>query len=146
MSLIRINGLLNFDMKKVFVILAALIALLSLALSACKNDLTGNAPIVFPPSNVSYSKQVQPFMDEKCAFPGCHDDNAPGTPATVSFTTYDNICYSVSGIVEKGDANGSLLGEYVNGKFQHDPLMSSLMNQNQVQGIITWINEGAPEN
>ena len=134
-------------MKKSFAIILGVAAVLSLAIAACKNSLTGNAPIVFPTSNVSYNKQVQPLFNDECAYPGCHDANAAENGAIVSLTSYASTCNSVPGIVIKGNAKSSLLAQYVSNEYpQHIPVISTILNQNQVQGIITWINEGANNN
>ncbi len=124
------------------------IFLISIILTSCKNTLSSSTEIVFPASNVSYSKQVQLLFYQKCNFSGCHDDAAAANGAVVSFTTYTNTVFSVPGMVVPGNSKQSLLVEWVNGTFQ--PIMppppSSQLTPNQIQGLKTWIDEGAKNN
>ncbi len=145
MSLIPITGLLNFYMKKVFVISVASIAFLSLALSSCKNTLTpGIDQIVFPTSGVvSYEKYVQPLFNIACNYSGCHDaaDAAGGLDLTDWITLT-----STPGVVFKNDTTSGTLVQSIEGKLQHDPFLPGYLTPNQIQGLKAWVIQGAQNN
>jgi hypothetical protein len=134
-------------MKFIPLFALVLVAALSLSLQACKNTLdsaTGQSSIVFPSSNVSYSKQVQPLFNITCTYSGCHDD---GTQAGgLSLTNYFSLI-STPGVVVPKDTTHSILIQRIEGL---GPIMPpppfSPLNANQIQGIKTWVIEGAKYN
>ena len=119
----------------------------AVALDSCKNSFTpgSGTPVVFPSSNVHYTTVEQLFYQD-CITSGCHDDGAVNTDAKVSFTSWSSTRTSVSGMVIPGKPENSILIQYVEGKFYHYPALTSLLNQNQINGLKTWIAEGAPQN
>ncbi len=123
----------------------------ALLLAGCKDNnpfVDGGSPsnVVFPSSNVSYSKQVQVLFDQACSIPSCHDD---GTRAGgLSLTTWGNaVVGAPTGTVIAGDPAHSYLVLRIEGALlpKMPPTQTSL-NQNQVQGITTWVKEGAKAN
>ena len=148
MSLIPDERLLNLCMKFLPLLVIVSVTVLSLALPACKNTLsssTGQTDIVFPDSNISYIRYVQPLFNLKCNFSGCHDD---GTQAGgLSLTNYFSAI-SVPGVIVPKDTAHSILVQRITGAIQ--PMMppppSSPLTQNQIQGLKKWIAEGAKYN
>ena len=148
MSLIPSEGLLNLLMKILPLTAIVAVTVLSLALPACKTTLsspTGQTEIVFPASNISYIRYVQPLFNLKCNFSGCHDD---GTQAgNLSLTNYFSAT-AVPGVIVPGDTVHSILIQRITGTIQ--PLMppppAPPLNQNQIQGLKKWIAEGAKYN
>ena len=134
-------------MKFIPLFALVLVAALSLSFQACKNTLdsaTGQSSIVFPLSNVSYSKQVQPLFNISCTYSGCHDD---GTQAGgLSLTNYFSLI-SAPGVVVPKDTTHSILIQRIEGL---GPIMPPPpfppLNANQIQGIRTWVIEGAKYN
>jgi len=128
---------------------AACVALLAGG-SGCKdknNPLTGDSPsnIVFPTSGVRYGVSVQPLFNQACNFGGCHDDNPH--QSALSLTTFDNAVRMVPGIVVPGNPDGSVLVLRIQGSSgTRMPPSGNPLNQNQVNGIRTWIAEGANNN
>ncbi|MBI3765932.1 MAG: hypothetical protein HY277_05455, partial [Ignavibacteriales bacterium] len=82
----------------------------------CKDDVNGDdtALIVFPDSNISYSKQVQPLFDRACAFSGCHDVETFDQRG-YSLDSYENATHRV-GIIVRGSPDASLLIGTIEGK------------------------------
>ncbi len=140
-------------MKKYYYFAGLGAVLLGLVFSSCKNVLgpSSSTPIVFPASNVSYTKQVQPLFDQKCNVPGCHDSQtqAGNPPLDLSDQNGYTSLITTPGIVVHGDTLDSELIESVEGRM---PLMPpplsgiSALNQNQINGLKTWIMEGAKLN
>ena len=132
-------------MKKPLIMLAAVLALLFVfAVPAC--DDSGTRPgdeIVFPEKDVSYSAEVQPFFDLRCANYGCHEDQSRA--ANLSLTSYLALTER-PGIIIPGDAGSSLLMQKIDGRLPHPIEVPILINENQLTGIRTWINEGAKNN
>ncbi|MCB2205500.1 hypothetical protein KQI65_12200 [bacterium] len=99
--------------------------------------------IVFPESNVSYSQHVQPFFNLRCANIGCHD--ASTRAGSLSLASYSETTENPA-IVRPGNANGSLLMQRIDGRLPHPIDVPIIINDNQLEGIRTWINEGAKYN
>jgi len=107
----------------------------------------GQSPsnIYFPANNVSYSKQVQPLFDQACSLVGCHDDGAH--ESALRLTSYANLMFQLPGIVVAGKPDQSELVLRIQGSIgQRMPPSTNQLNDNQVNGIRTWIVEGAKNN
>ncbi len=134
-------------MKKFKLIIPFAIIAVSLEVSSCKNVLgptSGQSTIVFPDSNVSFYRQVLPLFEESCDYSGCHDN---GTQAGgLSLTTYAGL-FSVAGVLTPKDTVHSILVQRIQGigPIMPPPPLSAL-NRNQIEGIKTWVMEGAPAN
>ncbi len=103
--------------------------------------------IVIPSKNVSYSQHIQPLFNVKCTSSGCHDDNSRA--GDLSLTSYANTTAS-SLIVSPGLPDNSILVWAIegNGAKLMPPIEAPVtpLNENQIQGIRTWIAEGAKNN
>ena len=115
----------------------------------CKdsNPLTGDSPsnVVFPPSNVSYSLHVQPLFNQACAYSGCHD--AVSTQSTLRLDNYTDAVLTIPGIVVQGKPDQSTLVLRIQGSVgTRMPPGGNPLNTNQINGIRTWIAEGAKNN
>jgi hypothetical protein len=133
-------------MKKWFFKRGFLIALIFGAAS-CKNTVSGpngQTTIVFPSSNVSYIKYIQPLFNIDCNYSGCHDS---GTKAGGLDLTDYNSAMSVPGVIVPGNSKSSILVQRITGQL---PIMPPpplpTLTPNQIQGIKTWIDEGAKDN
>jgi hypothetical protein len=107
--------------------------------------LTDTSDIVFPPSNVSYGKYVQPLFLQECAIPGCHTQDAPaGNLSLESYGTWGPLI-----IIPKDTVNSSLVWsiEAKNGQPLMPPKGTDLsLTINQINGLNQWIYEGAKDN
>ena len=118
--------------------------LLAGLLGACDDSGTDNGnDIEFPEQNVSYSQHVQPYFNLYCATAGCHDNGtmAGGLSLTSYFNTTNN-----PGIVIPGDPDASVLIQKVDGRLPHEGFVPIVINDNQLQGLKTWVAEGAKNN
>lgn len=113
------------------------------------NPLLDNSPsnVVFPTSGVSYGRHVQPLFNQACAQVGCHSDDA-GNASRLRLTSYANTTDpSLLIVVPRHPENSRLVWsiEGSNGSTRMPPSGYPL-NQNQIDGIRTWITEGALNN
>jgi hypothetical protein len=101
--------------------------------------------IKIPSSNVSYAKYIQPVFTAKCANAGCHDDQnrADG----LSLTSWSNATSNFQ-IVAPAFPQNSRLVWRINGTagILMPPIGYWALNKNQIDGITTWIKEGAQNN
>ena len=133
-------------MKYFYLLTVVAIVTLAAIFSSCKNVVgpAGQADIVFPASNVSYTKQVLPLFSLDCAYSGCHDDQTAA--GNLDLTTYNGLI-STPGVVIAKDTVHSLLIQVVEGKgYIMPPPPAPLLNSNQIQGLKTWIMEGLKYN
>jgi hypothetical protein len=118
---------------------------------ACKDTIVGTSEadkIVFPDSNVSYAKHVDPLFRLRCAFPGCHGSDTKAVRG-FSLDSYANLMFGDRQPVLRGDPENSPLAwriEGGTGTGVRMPLNSTPLKENQIQGIKTWIRENAQDN
>ena len=133
-------------MRKYISILLGLSFLSTVIFVAC--DDTNPVNIVIPNKNVSYSKYIQPLFNISCAVSGCHDNaTAAGGLSLVSWSS----TVANPQIVFPGNADNSALVWAIEGRAPQSPMppiTSSIppLTLNQINGIKTWINEGAQNN
>jgi len=127
-----------------FLLLGGLFVIIS-----CKDEGTssGTSDIIFPDSNISYGKQVQPLFDRGCAFYGCHGADTYDARG-YSLDSYQNAI-SRAGVIIPYNPNGSLLIQAVEGRAPNSrrmPPNSEPLTPNQINGLRRWITEGAVNN
>jgi mono/diheme cytochrome c family protein len=126
----------------------ALFALLGVPLAGCEdeNNPTGDSPsdVVFPVRDVKYNAQVQVLFNQACNFSGCHGEGAHESP--LKLTTWANTVITTPGVVVPGNPGSSTLVLRIEGQQPIMPPSGARLNQNQIDGIRTWIAEGAPNN
>jgi hypothetical protein len=132
-------------MKQIFPILIVIIFFLIIAYTeGCKDQVTGSDvdSRVIPDSNVSYSRDLQPVFNLKCANAGCHDDATMA--GGLSMTSCANTKADPS-IVFPGEPDNSRLVWSVEGigNFPMPPAGYPPLTENQIKGVRTWIKEGA---
>ncbi len=113
---------------------------------SCKDTIAGGGAsnIVFPDSNISYGKYVQPLFLDACAIPQCHttDFKAGG----LSLETYAELM-ETPGVVWRGNPDASSLVKSIEGSIQpRMPIDLPPLTSNQIKGIRQWILEGAQDN
>lgn len=133
-------------MKRISVVSIVLAITLTWGLSSCKNTLTpGIDQVVFPDTGtVSYQKYVQPLFNLACLNSGCHDGGP--TSNNLILTDYISATTSAPGVIIPKDTTSSLLIQYVEGRYPHDPLLVAVLTPNQIQGLKKWILQGAKNN
>lgn len=138
-------------MKNTIIFLILLVIFLTSGLfTACDDTITNQNidAIIIPSSNVSYSQYIQPLFNIKCTSSGCHDNASRA--GGLSLTTYSNVIADPS-VVFPGQPENSILVWAIEGNAGAKPMPPitapvTPMTQNQVQGIKTWIKEGAQNN
>ncbi len=100
---------------------------------------------IIPSSNVSFSKHIQPVFDARCSNAGCH--NSIDRRAGLSLATWADAT-SNSQIIFPGLPDNSKLVWSIEGRsaFPMPPVGYRPLTKNQIDGIKTWIKEGAKNN
>jgi len=99
-----------------------------------------------PSSNVSYAKHIQPVFNLKCNNSGCH--NASDAQGGIVLISYANTIADVS-VVFPGMPQNSRLAwaiQGLSGAKSMPPVGLAPLTKNQIEGIVTWIREGAKNN
>ena len=110
----------------------------------CKDQVTGSDvdSRVIPDSNVSYSKDLQPVFNLKCATAGCHDDATRA--GGLSMTSCANTKADPSIVFPGAPDNSRLIWSIEGiGNFPMPPSGYPPLTENQIKGVRTWIKEGA---
>ncbi len=135
-------------MKRIYPQVFIIFLFLSAVAISCEDTITGTDidKVVIPNSDVSYSKYIQPVFNVKCSISGCHDD---GTRAgDYSLTNWSNAV--MPGVVNASNIETSRLVWRIEGLGVDymPPIRSNVapLTKNQVEGIKTWIKEGALNN
>jgi hypothetical protein len=124
----------------IFTVFGAL-AILAISMDSC-GGISNADQIVFPATNVSYSQQVEPFLTLACNSPGCHDISASGG---YDFSTWTDL-RGYPGLIDVNTSNpnldtSSILIRTLFGEEIHNAPLN--VNENQRDGIRTWVMEGA---
>jgi len=133
---------------KIFLLFAGFI-LFILGSLKCKDDITNFdiSQIIFPAKNVSYHDHVEPIFLHVCAIPGgCHAGENP--EGKLSLETYNHLRERWDLINTASPGNSDLVSS-LKGKLprvEQMPLNRPPLNENQINGITTWIEEGAQDN
>ena len=103
--------------------------------------------VIIPNKNVSYNEYIQPVLTIKCSTSGCHNDETRA--GNYSVTNWANVV--TPGIVNPGNVETSILVWRIEGiGVEIMPpignLLSKPLTKNQIEGIKTWIEEGANSN
>ncbi len=115
---------------------------------SCKDTITGDQldNIIIPSSNVSYVKYIQPVFNVKCI--NCHGNGQ--VYGGVNLTTWANATADPSVVFPRNPDNSTLVWSIQGraGVSPMPPLDSPYkpLTANQVNGVITWIKEGAKNN
>jgi hypothetical protein len=116
-----------------------------ISFSSCKDTGPGITDVI-PSSNVSYNVYIQPLFDHYCSNSGCHDYVTQA--GNLRLTSWDGTTASYS-VVAPGNPTISKLYQVVSG-ISATPMppvsINRPLNSNQVNGIKTWIKEGAKNN
>ncbi len=126
----------------------SILFLLLILLNGCKDTITGDEldSRIIPPSNVSFSVDIQPVFSVKCANSGCH--NGSDLAANLDLTTWAGTTAD-AGVVFPGEPDNSRLVWSIEGRPGVSPMPPPgfrTLTANQIQGVRTWIKEGAKNN
>jgi|SRR5436190_4462602 len=122
-------------------IISLISVLLITGLSGCYKDIIspGQDPNG-PPQQVSFSGDLIPIFTANCALSGCHDGSSHD-PALTSDLAYDAIVQG--GFIDVAVPTNSILyGEVKSGSMPP----TGALKASDVQKILDWIRNGAPNN
>ena len=113
---------------------------------SCDDTTTNVDNNVIPDSNISYSQHIQPIFNAKCV--NCH--GVGYTKAGLNLTTWAGTTADPN-IVFPGEPDNSKLVWSIEGNPAVSPMPPidspyPALTQNQVNGVKTWIKEGAKNN
>jgi len=114
-------------------------------LSACDDTLTGIDSILIPTTDISYNKHLQPVFNAKCTNSGCHDDasRSGGLSLTSHTNTTLDFLVVAPGLPQNSKLIWAIEGTGVN---IMPPFGYPALTKNQIEGIKTWVKEGAKNN
>jgi len=100
---------------------------------------------IIPSNNVSYSQHIQPVFDARCNNAGCHNsmDRKAGLSLVNWAETTSNSQIVFPGLPDNSKLIWAIEGRTVN---QMPPIGYRPLTKNQIDGIRTWIKEGAKNN
>lgn len=135
------------NLKITFINTSLLIAFFSfLLIAACDDTITSDDidSRTIPDSNVDYYEHIQPIFTVKCATSFCHDDQ--NRAGGLSLTSWANATADLT-VVFPGDPDVSKLIWAIEGTGGVEPMPPPgavpPLTENQIQGVRTWIQEGA---
>jgi hypothetical protein len=129
------------NIKLLLIVLATFVIIIS---QNCKDTITSTDVdnIVMPDSNVSYSKHIAPVFEVKCV--PCHNDQR--SDSGVNLSSWTNVVRDPS-IVFPGSDSTSILVWTIERIPPYPPMPpSEWLKRNHIDGIRTWIREGALNN
>lgn len=114
-------------------------------ISSCDDTLVGDEidSRIIPSVNVDYYEHIQPVFNVKCTNALCHDDQTRA--GGLSLTSYANATADVL-IVFPYQPDASRLVWAIEGRGGTSPMPPvgyPPLTENQIEGIRTWIEEGA---
>jgi hypothetical protein len=136
--------------KSLSYFIALILGLALLIWNSCKDEIVGsrNSSVVFPDSNVSYSKHVEILFQETCAVSGCHAGNNSSGRLNLTPPSYDSLMNHPVRLVIATQSTNSLLVQRLEGLIgeRMPPRNFTPLTANQIKGIKRWIDEGAANN
>lgn len=134
-------------MKNILLSASLLSLFLAVILTGCKDTVTNQQVdnTVIPASNVLFGKHIQPIFNVKCTSSGCHDDETRA--GNYSLTSWTNA--HIPGIINDYEPETSRIVWAVEGQLGSNnmpPFGYPGLTKNQIEGLKTWIKEGAKNN
>lgn len=118
-----------------------------LLVSSCKDDsnpVSKIEDIVFPETDISYYRHIQPLFNIACATSGCHDLQTKAS--NLDLSDYSGIKQRFYDVVIPGDTALSRLIWSIEGQSQSVPMPPQRsLTMNQIRGFKRWIMEGATD-
>ena len=100
-------------------------------------------PVIVEEPGVSFKDDIQPILENRCAFVGCHTESSP---TRLDLRNYDGLKRgsSQSAVFIAGNGNSSLIVKRIDGGGM--PPIKPPLNAEQIQLFIDWIDDGAENN
>ncbi len=124
---------------KRLIFFAGLLLAIGTGLTGCYKDVIspGSDPDG-PPQFVSFSEDLVPIFDTKCALSGCHVDGA--------HKPYLNASVAYQEIVNGGFVNLVIPKESILYKMVYGAMSEYIPSKSDKQKVYDWIRNGAPNN
>jgi hypothetical protein len=132
-----------------FLLIFGLLVICAFTWLSCKDQTNQShtSNIIFPDSNVSFSKHVEPLFQQTCIAGGCHGGSQPAANLNLEFDAWHSLIDYLPPIVLVKNGNKSPLVMYLDGRLAPQmPLREQPLTTNQINGVKTWIDEGAKPN
>jgi DNA-binding beta-propeller fold protein YncE len=153
LSGINISLLKNMKILKVIFVFCFLTAFV-LMLSQCANDKKESIPEIV--NTACYPDAVGKIFVEKCATSGCHNTTSKDAAAGLDLSSWDKLFNGSRGgsAVIPYSADQSFLVNFINTYSDLNSGISQLptmpnngtpLSRDEVQTVINWINDGAPD-
>lgn len=130
-------------MSRIFFVVACVVAVVGAW--SCVRTITDPAEIVIPDSNVSFERHILPVFSLSCNFSGCH--NTETRAGRIALTSYFEVVFNAPGLVVARQPERSVLYRVMNfnspTRIPHRPSFQGRITQNHIDGVRTWIEEGA---
>ena len=126
--------------------IAGLFIVCAFMMTSCKDQTnqSNTSNIIFPDSNVSYTKQVEPLFQQTCAQAGCHSGDQPAANLDLQIDAWHSLINYLPPLIIVKNGNNSPLVKYLDGRLLPQmPLRSQPLTTNQINGVKKWIDEGA---
>lgn len=129
-----------------FLTMLVALMLLSLISPSCKDQTVGPvSDIVFPDSNISFIKYVEPLFQQRCI--SCHNSSSAYGNLDLEVNMWQALIDHQPQIVIPHQGTNSLLVLRLDGRFKPQmPLQQQPLTANQINGVKKWIDEGADNN
>jgi hypothetical protein len=128
-------------MKRLIAIFAFLIVAGVFLQSCYKDIISPGADPNGPPQQVSFSGDILPILTKNCTTSGCHDDKPSHQPTMVSDKAYNALMNG--GFVNTIAPSSSALYTLIKGGAMPP---SGALKPADIQKILDWIRNGAPNN
>jgi hypothetical protein len=112
------------------------------------NGISDIDDVVIPSQNVSFAQYIQPIFNYKCTNSGCHDSESRA--ANLDLTTWTGATSDPLIVSPRFPDNSKMVWavEGNSGASIMPPPYGSVLplTENQIEGLRTWIEEGAKAN
>ena len=100
-------------------------------------------PVIVEEPGVSFEDDIQPILENRCAFVGCHTESSP---VRLDLSKYKGLKRGGEGgaVFIAGNGNSSLIVKRIDGGGM--PPIKPPLNAEQIQLFIDWIDDGAENN
>jgi len=133
---------------KRFIILIFSIPVMVAMFISCEDTTTNSISnidkIIFPESNISYYRTIQPLFNIGCAIDGCHDVKTKA--GNLDLSDYLGLKQRFYDVVIVRDTSKSRLIWSIEGQLGTAPMPPQRsLTANQIRGFKKWIMEGATD-
>jgi hypothetical protein len=112
---------------------------------SCGRTITDPAEIIIPASDVRFERHLLPVFNLTCNDAGCHSSESRA--GGVALTSYFEVVFNTPGLVVAKNPDRSVLMRVLDfnaaTRIPHRQSFQNRITQNHIDGVRTWIREGA---